>query len=71
TRTSGENLFVVLLVMAPPSQELEPPTNPARFKSAACSAPICPGLNPLLGVEMGWNVISFAEKNPAIASTIT
>ncbi|MES3044433.1 sensor domain-containing phosphodiesterase, partial [Sphingomonas faeni] len=37
-------LFVVLLVMAPPSQELEPPTNPARFKhteldrsSAPCS----------------------------------
>ena len=24
-RTSGENLFVVLLVMAPSSQELEPP----------------------------------------------
>jgi hypothetical protein len=24
-------LFVVLLVIAPPSQELEPPTNPARF----------------------------------------
>jgi transposase len=24
-------LFVVLLVIAPPSQELEPPTNPGRF----------------------------------------
>ncbi|MEG3147847.1 hypothetical protein U1839_24625, partial [Sphingomonas sp. RT2P30] len=33
SRTSGANLFVVLLVMAPPSQELEPPTNPARFNS--------------------------------------
>ncbi|WP_288936323.1 hypothetical protein, partial [uncultured Sphingomonas sp.] len=32
-RTSGENLFVVLLVIAPSSQELEPPTNPARFTS--------------------------------------
>ena len=31
-RTSGENLFVVLLVMAPSSQELEPPANPGRFK---------------------------------------
>ncbi len=31
-RTSGENLFVVLLVIAPHSQELEPPTNPGRFK---------------------------------------
>src|SRR6185503_10400537 len=31
-RTSGENLFVVLLVMAPPSQELEPPAIPGRFK---------------------------------------
>src|SRR4030088_1913180 len=30
-RTSGENLFVVLLVMAPPSQELEPPAIPGRF----------------------------------------
>jgi hypothetical protein len=31
TRTSGENLFVVLLMAAPPSQELEPPANPGRF----------------------------------------
>ena len=31
-RTSGENLFVVLLVMAPLSQELEPPAIPGRFK---------------------------------------
>jgi hypothetical protein len=31
-RTSGENLFVVLLVMGPPSQESEPPINPDRFK---------------------------------------
>ena len=27
----SSNLFVVLLVMAPPSQELEPPANPGRF----------------------------------------
>jgi hypothetical protein len=33
SRTSGENLFVVLLVIAPPSQELEPPTNPGRFRA--------------------------------------
>ena len=26
-------MFVVLLMMAPPSQELEPPANPARFKA--------------------------------------
>jgi hypothetical protein len=26
-------LFVVLLIQAPPSQELEPPANPARFKA--------------------------------------
>ncbi|WP_426000840.1 hypothetical protein, partial [Caulobacter sp. DWR1-3-2b1] len=31
SRTSGENLFVVLLVMASSSQELRPPANPARF----------------------------------------
>jgi transposase-like protein len=29
-RTSGENLLVVLLITAPPSRELEPPTNPGR-----------------------------------------
>jgi hypothetical protein len=33
SRTSGENLFVVLLMMAPPPQELSPPANPGRFKS--------------------------------------
>ena len=31
-RTSGEYLLVVLLRMLHPTQELEPPTNPARFK---------------------------------------
>jgi hypothetical protein len=32
-RTSGENLFVVLLMMAPLSQKLEPPANPERFNA--------------------------------------
>src|SRR5690606_11152033 len=31
SRTSGENLFVVLLMMLHPTQELEPPENPVRF----------------------------------------
>ncbi|WP_219993635.1 AbrB/MazE/SpoVT family DNA-binding domain-containing protein, partial [Asticcacaulis tiandongensis] len=31
TRTSGENLFVVLLVIDPTSHELGSPANPARF----------------------------------------
>ena len=31
TRTSGENSFFVLVMMAPLSQELESPANPARF----------------------------------------
>jgi hypothetical protein len=31
TRTSGENLFALLLMMAPTSQELEHPANPGRF----------------------------------------
>jgi hypothetical protein len=35
TATSGENLFVVLFVMAPPSQELEPPINPGPFMEPA------------------------------------
>src|SRR5690606_15433505 len=32
-RTSGENLFVVLLIRLYPTWELEPPTDPARFRS--------------------------------------
>lgn len=31
SRTSGESLFVVLLMMLHPTQELEPPANTARF----------------------------------------
>lgn len=31
SRTSGENLFVVLLMMLHPTQELEPPANPGQF----------------------------------------
>jgi hypothetical protein len=33
SRTSGENLFVVLLMMAHPSQELSPSANQGWFKS--------------------------------------
>lgn len=33
SRTSSENLLVVLLVIAPPSQGLEPPANPRRFNA--------------------------------------
>ncbi|MBG6177171.1 hypothetical protein IWQ55_005024, partial [Labrenzia sp. EL_208] len=32
-RTSGENLFVVLLIVLHPTQELEPPANPERLTS--------------------------------------
>ncbi len=31
SRTSGEDLFVVLLMMLHPTHELEPPANPVRF----------------------------------------
>jgi hypothetical protein len=37
-RTSGENLLLVCLLMAPSSQELEPPANPERFTGAFRSA---------------------------------
>src|SRR5262249_31722557 len=37
-RTSGENLLLVCFVMAPPSQELEPPINPGRFTPAELRA---------------------------------
>ena len=33
SRTSGDYLFVVLLMMLHPTQELEPPANPGRFIS--------------------------------------
>src|SRR5438445_550879 len=32
SRTSAENLFVVGLLIAPSSQDVEPPANPVRFK---------------------------------------
>ncbi len=35
SRTWDANLFVVFLVMATPSQELEPPTDPGRFNQNA------------------------------------
>ncbi|KTT67955.1 hypothetical protein NS319_16190 [Sphingomonas sanguinis] len=31
-------MFVVLLIQAPPSQELEPPANPGRFNPPSCEA---------------------------------
>lgn len=34
SRTSGENRLEVFFVMAPPSQAVEPPTNPGRFSPA-------------------------------------
>ena len=37
SRTSGENLFVVLLLIAPSSQELGPPVKRARFTATPCS----------------------------------
>src|SRR5690554_3150855 len=42
-RTSGENLFVVLLIRLYPTWELEPPTVPVRFtaiKSLEASSPL-------------------------------
>lgn len=38
-RTSGENLFVVLLMSAPLSQELEPPANARRVHPASEHTP--------------------------------
>ncbi|MEP4445057.1 MAG: hypothetical protein ABJ059_16665, partial [Hyphomicrobiales bacterium] len=36
SRTSAENLFVVLLMVLHPTQELEPPANPGRFTDGCC-----------------------------------
>jgi hypothetical protein len=40
SRTSGENLFAVLLVIAPSSQELRPPAKPGRFTLSLISSPL-------------------------------
>ena len=39
SRTSGENLFVVLLIVLHPTQELEPPANTERFSLYMFSEP--------------------------------
>jgi hypothetical protein len=47
-RTSSENLFVVLLMAAPPSRELEPPANPGRSTSSFLrTSPISPSASSL------------------------
>jgi hypothetical protein len=38
SRTSGEYLFVVLLMIVHLNQELEPPANPERFRIAPTNA---------------------------------
>jgi hypothetical protein len=47
-----ENLLVVLLVMAPPSQELEPPINPERFTPAEIRQPGLGVTKPLTGFDL-------------------
>ena len=47
-RTSGANLFVVLLISAPLTQKLEPPADPARFTPRG-------GLDPPFGFS-GWRL---------------
>src|SRR5262245_32380469 len=37
-RTSGENLLLVCLFIAPPSQEMAPPANPGPFTTSSCVA---------------------------------
>ena len=37
SRTSGVYLFVLLFMMLHPAHELEPPANPARFRSRICA----------------------------------
>jgi hypothetical protein len=40
----GGNLFVVLLMMLLPTQELEPPADPARFRSTVWQLAVNGGL---------------------------
>jgi hypothetical protein len=68
-------LFVVLLVIAPSSQELEPPTNPARFtivgrEAVEQSADTLPGsfVRPLGGgaepvLELGEDLCSIGLRS--------
>jgi hypothetical protein len=55
-------LFVVLLVIAPPSQELEPPTNPARFTSDESGAGALLESVPLL-LPL-WNTAGSVTSDP-------
>ncbi len=57
SRTSGENLFVVLLMMAPLSQKLEPPANPVRF-TAILQA------NGKLSFAIAWGATCFLTSLP-------
>ena len=62
-RTSGENLLLVLLVMALPTQELGPPANPGRFKAIAGATS--------KGLEIALNVaLRTMQRAPQAASHI-
>jgi hypothetical protein len=62
-------LFVVLLIMAPPSQELEPPINPGRFKHPFGTIKCWMGAThfltrrlPKVATEMALNVLAYNIK---------
>ena len=55
---SGENLFVVLLMMLHPTQELEPPANPARFSLRIASSI----RNAIRGSQHVAKILSFLDE---------
>jgi hypothetical protein len=51
SRTSGENLFVVLLVIFHSTQKLEPPANPERFKKPLATMTSFGGTNMIVATK--------------------
>jgi IstB-like ATP binding protein len=70
SRTSAENLFVVLLMMLHPTQELEPPANPARFMATAGDTPTR-GPPPQGLSEKAFRSMNGASSNLAKGQNVT
>src|SRR5262245_59193476 len=66
-RTSGENLLLVCFVMAPPSQELEPPLNPGRFMKTRYTV----ALSMLAGITLGATAIQGLHAQMAAKKAYT
>jgi hypothetical protein len=71
-RTSGENRFVVLLAIAPPSQGLEPPAKPERFNTVICRYLPFDRYTSLVGLSALWfsKLQNFVDQEEGITPDI-